>query len=100
MAQKVSSIRNVSFAADCIVGTSGVSKYADSGYVWALFNTKDIHEGELARYKDDPDDVEFAFRLTGWHAYNKGTGRAFAADPTVVVGRTRILVKQFRGLDI
>ena len=63
-------------------------------YAWAVFFIKDL-----------PNDIDLdsdflAEDLTGWARMYSGPGRAFCQDPYAKKGRTRILVRQFRGLDI
>lgn len=67
------------------------------GYAWALFRVEDL-PSDLST---DQDTLALAVALTGWCRWYKGPGRSFGHDPYVAKKtKTRILVKQFRGLDI
>lgn len=65
-----------------------------SGYAWALF-----HVDDLPSYFD-LEDRDLDYRLTGWYCYAHGVGRSFSDVPTLRKVGKRILVKQYRGLDI
>ena len=73
----------------------GVKYTSDSSCIaWSLFNKEDI-----------PNDInleseDLGFLLTGWYQFYNGIGRAFGTDPIVKKTNARILVKQFRGLDV
>jgi hypothetical protein len=46
------------------------------------------------------DGENLAYELTGWRQTYRGPGLGFSSDPYYIMGRTRVLVKQLRGLDI
>ena len=62
---------------------------------WALYNLKDL-PSDL----DLNDEKDLAFNLTGWCYHYSGPGRSFSNEPFFEKRGSRILVKQFRGLDI
>ena len=66
----------------------------ESGYAWAVFHIKDL-PSSIDLFEED-----LAYNLSGWTRHYSGPGRSFSSDPYYVMGRTRVLVKQFRGLDI
>lgn len=97
-AKKVKAIES-DFYADALVGARS-DEYGDSGYVWALFNRKDIPQSLIDESLDPDSECDLAYHLTGWTAFSRGVGRMFGSAPGCVIGRNRILVRQFRGLDI
>lgn len=79
-----------------IPSASGFSMDEDAtgGFAWAVFNKKDLPSDI------EIDDDDLAYKLTGWQYYYGGPGRSFSHEPWAHVSRSRILVKQQRGLDI
>lgn len=69
-------------------------EYEESGYAWALYHIDDLPSDF------DLEDEDSAYYLTGWVSHSNGVGRSFSADPYYRKVGKRILVKQFRGLDI
>lgn len=70
----------------------------ESGYAcaWALYHIDDLpSDFDLEDEKGD-----LAYNLTGWYRYDGGVGRRSSSDPYYRKVGKRILVKQFRGLDI
>lgn len=74
-------------------------KDGTSLYAVAIFRRSEVEQyvGKDATLFH-PDDL--AFNLTGWYAFEHGAGRAFAADPRVIIGKRNVMVRQFRGLDV
>ena len=71
-------------------------EYGESGYAWALYHVDDLpSDFDLT---DEEDDLDY--NLTGWARHYSGPGRSFSDDPYYRKVGKRILVKQFRGLDI
>lgn len=77
-------------------------------YVWALYRRSDVAEYlgcdvnvalKQARVQQRQWS-EVASDLTAWSEYYSGPGRTFHHEPYLKVSRTRVLVKQYRGLDI
>jgi hypothetical protein len=66
-------------------------------YAWVLFDKKDVLD-IVEKHSDDMN--ELAFALTNWYQYSHGPGRWFGSAPSAKVSRNRVLVKQYRGLDI
>lgn len=99
-AQKVlASDEDSPFAADCLVGST-FNEYGDGGYVWALFNLCDIDPQWIEQHNDKESNFDLAYALTKWDSFYRGAGRWFGQAPYCKFGRTRVLVKQYRGLDI
>ena len=63
---------------------------------WAVYDRRAVEA-----YLGEPGNTrEAAEALTGWHSFYGGAGRGFAHDPYVKEYGSKLLVKQFRGLDI
>jgi hypothetical protein len=69
-------------------------EYRESSYAWALY-----HVDDLPSYFD-LEGEDLAYYLTGWARHYSGPGRSFSHDPYYRKVGKKILVKQFRGLDI
>lgn len=66
-----------------------------STYMWRAFLIKDLPSDI------DLTDDDLAYHLTGWVRREPVcAGQSFSSEPYYTMSRTRILVKQFRGLDI
>lgn len=78
---------------------SKFDKYGESGYVWAVFD-RSASEEFLQAQELSLTHEHAPSALTGWSNFYRGAGRAFGADPSIRIGRTRVLVRQHRGLDI
>jgi len=76
-------------------------KDGTSLYAVAIFRREEVEQyvGKDTTTFSNPDD-DLAFNLTGWYAFERGIGRAFADEPRVIVGKRNIMVCQFRGLDV
>jgi hypothetical protein len=74
-------------------------EYGESGYKWAVYDRLTA-EVELGSEGYTTADEEAGSYLTGWCRFERGPGRPFGSDPWVILSRTRVLVKQFCGLDI
>ena len=72
----------------------GSDEEDESFYAWSAFNIADLPSDI------DVNDADLPYVLTGWAHHWNGAGRSFSNSPYTIVGRTRILVKQFKGLDI
>lgn len=65
-------------------------------YMWKAFLIKDLPSDI-----DLTEDEDLAYYLTGWVRREPAcAGQSFASEPYYIKSNTRILVKQFRGLDI
>lgn len=80
-------------------GGSQFDKYGEAGEVWAVFD-RSLAEAYLQTEDLTLTDEDAASVLSGWRHFYRGPGRAFGHEPSIRVSRTRVLVKQFRGLDI
>ena len=74
-------------------------KYGEEGVVWVVFH-RSLAEAYLESEDLTLTDEEAACALSGWRYSYGGAGRWFGAEPSIRVSRTRVLIKQFRGLDI
>lgn len=77
----------------------------ESCYAWAVFNIADLPSNiDVDVDCKDPqwvgEEGDLAYELTGWAQHYRGPGRIFSSEPYYIKSRTRILVKQSRGLDI
>lgn len=54
----------------------------------------------LRTERSQTSGIQMAEELTGWRGFDGGPGRAFAADPVYRVYGRKVLVTQYRGLDI
>ena len=82
----------------------GVKEFGpESCLAWALYHKSDVQDA-LNRLESDEDgwytERDLMFEISGWHAYYRGVGRAFAHEPYYKVTRNYVLIKQQRGLDI
>jgi hypothetical protein len=69
----------------------------ESCYAWAVFLLKDLPKDIDLNF----DAQAVAYNLTGWQQHYRGPGQSFSSEPYIGgKSNTRILVKQFRGLDI
>lgn len=68
----------------------------DSYTVWAVFDTREA-ENWVGIPMTHPD---FAENLTGWARFSSGPGRMFGSSPSLRVYRRKLIVSQFRALDI
>lgn len=70
----------------------------DSTYRIAVFSRATV---EAAYGPVEAQDVDTMIaRLTGWHEYYCGPGRAFGHAPTLRVMKRNIIIRQFAGVDI
>lgn len=77
----------------------GIREASDTScVVWALFTRAEAER--VTGWVPDTGNVELAERLTGWHSFSRGIGKAFGGDPYTIVSHDRVLVKQHRGLDV
>ena len=84
-------------AAEPVAIQGGVHRCGEgSSVVWAVYDRAAV-EAYLGTACDSREAVE---ELTGWHSFYSGAGRGFGHDPYVKVYGRKIIVKQFRGLDI
>lgn len=67
---------------------------------WAVYDRKEAEQWLAENYYSSLDDKDAAENLSGWGEFSKGPGRAFGMCPIMKVSRTRVLVRQFRGLDV
>lgn len=79
-----------------------VADDGESSTSLALFSRKAVEKalGPIANDLDGDVADEVSYKLTGWHEFCRGVGRAFGTYPSIRVCRDWILVKQYRGLDI
>lgn len=68
----------------------------ESCTIWAVFDRTQVER----EYPCVDGDVLLAHFLTGWREFWHGPGQAFRELATVQVSRTRVLVKQYCGVDV
>ena len=89
---------NMSEEKEMIEGYSAITE-GESGYRWILFPIDFFREedGSLPAKDDIWDEAAWH---SGFSEFYRGPGLSFGHSPSVRITRTRVLVKQYCGLDI